>query len=180
MRSHRCAVFVAFLLAGASASAAPFPSALAVSNNATGNTAYTFTTTATGGTGQQDWSFKLPGPGVYLATFAANFIPTGSRKSPVAFSCVLVDPASGNVVQSSTLSIGSVMGWDAGVSGSGIVNVKKGKGNLTLSVICGSGDDSPWSFEDRPLEVTFVKLAGQVNGALTSVDVHRTTTGKPH
>jgi hypothetical protein len=152
-------------LTGASAGAAPFPS-VPDPSGAKDDTAYTFTTSASGGSGGQEFSFKLPGPGVYLATFAANFIATGSAASPVAFTCLLTYGSNKNVAQATAISEGD-LGWNVALTGAGIVAVKKG--HLTLEATCGTGNDSTWTFADRPLEVTFVKLAGQVKGSLVNV-----------
>ena len=73
-------------------------------------------------------------------------------------------------MQSSTFSE-SNSSWYIGVSGSGIVNLTKG--HLTVGVVCGSGDESSWTYGDAPLEVTPVKLAGQVKGLLNGAQVVR-------
>jgi hypothetical protein len=176
MRIFTCTALIALLCAGTSVTAAPFPTAvLASSSAAAENTAYTFTTELGGGTGQQFWSFTLPGPGIYLATFAAIFDGQGSAATPAVFTCALTEPNGRAFVQSTTFgeANGGVL---FGVSGSGVIDVKKGK--LRLGANCGTGDNSPWDFGDQPLEVTFVKLAGQVTGPLVAAAVGGPESGR--
>src|ERR1700679_3928240 len=124
MRSFVWAAVIAFFLAAASASAAPFPLTVAASE-VTDNVAYTYTTGSDlSGLGKAEFALNAPGPGVYLVTFAVNFAATGSAATPTIFGCVV------NVRNVRTIAEASAFSemnssWYIGLSGSGIANVTK-------------------------------------------------------
>ena len=139
MRSFKYIAFIAFLLAGATVNAAPFPLAVAASSGATGNVAYTYTTgNDLSGLGKSEFVINTPGPGVYLVTFAANFAATGSAAKPTIFACV-VNVLNVRTVAEATAFSETDSSWYIGVSGSGIANVTKA--HPQLGVVCGSGDN---------------------------------------
>jgi hypothetical protein len=178
-RIVRATLPVLFGLTAATAAVAgtgAFPQVVAPS--ATDDTAYSFSTTVTGGSGEVIWNYRLPGPGTYFAIFAANFEPAGSPSHPVVFACVIMGRDKKNLVESTATST-STSGWEIGVSGSAIDNVEPG--DREHSVGCGTRDNSTWSFADRPLVVTFIKLTGYEKHQLVqSQTASQAVTGAMH
>jgi hypothetical protein len=140
-----------------SASAAPFPTP---ELTAAVGTMYLFTTTSTGGTGNQEFSVKLPPNGYYMVSYTANFSPAGSPASPVVFQCLM--QSDGNDISQSTAAAVSESDFAIGVNGQAPVRVLNG---TNVKFYCGTADGSMWTWAAIPLRVTFARMAGEVEGA---------------
>jgi hypothetical protein len=138
-------------LAGAAANGKAHPQVAPIQNNA-----IVYRTATSGGTGDEAFTVPLPSPGVYQASFSANFVSTGTDAAPESYSCLLVlHPGTHNIAQST--SPGGSGNWYIGVDGAATFNVKS---TNALEVNCGTRDGTAWTWGDSPLKVTLTRLDG--------------------
>lgn len=147
---------LAGVLLATTASAEPFTTAPAV------GTTYVYDTTTTGGTESVNFTMPLPPAGDYMVSFTANFNTQGTTSAPVGFSCVLI--REGAIAAQSTSVSTLSSGWNIGVNGQAVMKIYK---ETNVSVNCGTISGS-WTWEGRPLEVTFTRLAGIKSGSLAN------------
>ena len=153
------------------ASAAPSPGAKGANPNVAPirNIATMYSTTSTGGTGDVDYTLSPVAPGVYQASFAANFFPEGTPSAPETFGCSLIK--NGSIMRAqSTVSTGYSSGFYAGVSATNTVKMNAGD---HFDLFCGTADGTAWTWGTLPAQVTFTRLDGLAGGTI-SPSKHKT------
>lgn len=153
-----CAIAAAALIATA-ATAQPF----AASAPPVGK-AFEYQVTNNGGTGAVTYKIKNPPAGPYMASFAAVFVPQGTKTKPNEFTCWL--QADGLVFAEATAADIS-KNWFIGVSAQAPITVAK---DTTLEAVCTNNVAAPWSYVRAPLKVTFVRLDSTATGKIAIED----------
>jgi hypothetical protein len=154
------AVFGAVLFATA-AVAQPFADS---SSSPPVGKAYVYKVKGTGGTGTEIYTLAAPPNGDYMVSFDASFAPQGSTASPNKFACWLT----ANGTQFAAASAADLGGyWDIALSAQAPLAVTSG---MTIQVSCDNEISTPWRYDEVPLKVTFVKLAGKTSGKITASD----------
>jgi hypothetical protein len=125
------------------------------------NIAHVFGTSDPGGSGQVTWTVPNPGRGTYAASFTANFYPAGSAGAPVRFSCFLLRNSA--MLSQSTVPSTSTGGFYVGVNGGNTLSLKNA---TTVTVGCGTDDNSAWTWGTRSVQVTLTRLDGRANGSV--------------
>lgn len=142
-------------LSTASATAAAFP--MVTPAPATG---YTFTVNVKGGTSYTYFDVPAIPQGNYVVSWDADFSSQGSISSPVTWVCGLYD---GNVVKGAGNATDVGQTFQYSVSASVSLKIKTGD---KIRMFCGKEQGSTWTWSDRPLQVTFVRLASRTDATL--------------
>jgi hypothetical protein len=99
-----------------------------------------------------------------MVSYKANFHQVGSAGSPVQFSCFLENNGS-EFSQATAVDIDA---YYPSINGQSALRILSG---TNLKAFCGVNTGAAWTFASYPLQVTFVRLAGEVTGDLESTNV---------
>ncbi len=127
------------------------------------NIAHVYSTSTTGGTGEVIFTIPNPVPGVYAASFTANFFPAGTPSAPETFSCFITQ--NGSMRAQSTVSTGYSSGFYAGVNGGNTIRLVAGD---VLNLGCGTADGSSWTFGTQLVQATLTRLDGMTSGTVSA------------
>ena len=138
------------------------------------NIAHVYSTTTSGGTGEVVFTIPNPAPGVYAASFTANFFPAGTPSAPETFSCFITQ--NGSMRAQSTISTGYSSGFYAGVNGGNTIKLVTGD---VLNLGCGTADGSAWTWGTQPVQATLTKLDGMTSGTVSAA-AHKSSAASLH
>jgi hypothetical protein len=133
------------------------------------NISYVYNVDDSGGAGVEFYSISPPPTGVYQVSFSANFAGDGSAAQEL--SCLIIKNGNKNIAQSTTVD--EPGNWYTGLNGVATIIVNPGD---DLDVACGTLDDSSWTYGDRPLQVSLIRLdaARYDNLGTVSLPLHST------